>query len=574
MLNVYDSNATAAQNEAVATLMSACGVSVDMNYGPSSGAVSKKCAAALVDYFNYDGSLRYLERDYFGYADWEAEVYNSLAAGCPVLYGGQSNSGGHEFVCDGYSSDGYFHFNWGWGGMSDGYFKLTSLNPGSQGIGGAGSGAGFNFDQDIIVGIKPYDGQATLSPSISNRGDFSVSATTANLGETVTMKSQPFNSGSLEATFYLGCRITAADGTSINLSGTGSRTLAPGVFYTRPVSFQVTLPSTLADGEYTVTPAFLSDDKWYDMPTALGKVRSINMTVADGTATFAAPATAANPRVTGFAFDNDVYSGMAYNITGTIENPGELEYYGAVYGMVKNGSNNILLSSMQVDLNAGESTEFAYGGTFPSSIAAGDYKFVFVVEASSGYLPISDELDFTVKAKPASTKLTLGDVSTITDSNKVPKNDLGVKTSLTCTEGVYYGTLDMMVFQLFSEQTSSGVTQSTWRSVAEYPSEMLYLNAGDTKDVVYHSDFSEGKVGERYLLKFYYGNDSFDTREYIVLDNPTTGVSTVIAVDEPTSVEIYDLNGVLVSGKPAPGHYIMAKHMADGSVTTEHIIIK
>ena len=45
-----------------------------------------------------------------------------------MYYDGASNTGGHAFVCDGYS-EGYFHFNWGWGGMSDGYFLLTALDP-------------------------------------------------------------------------------------------------------------------------------------------------------------------------------------------------------------------------------------------------------------------------------------------------------------------------------------------------------------------------------------------------------------------------------------------------------------
>ena len=45
----------------------------------------------------------------------------------------RSSSVGHEFVCDGYDGNGYFHFNWGWGGMSDGYFLLDALNPGAVG---------------------------------------------------------------------------------------------------------------------------------------------------------------------------------------------------------------------------------------------------------------------------------------------------------------------------------------------------------------------------------------------------------------------------------------------------------
>ena len=62
-------------------------------------------------------------------------IYGSLRDCGPVLYWGSGNVS-HCFVCDGYRSNGYYHFNWGWGGLSDGYFLLDVLNPGSTGIGG------------------------------------------------------------------------------------------------------------------------------------------------------------------------------------------------------------------------------------------------------------------------------------------------------------------------------------------------------------------------------------------------------------------------------------------------------
>ncbi len=66
--------------------------------------------------------MKYLHRDYYSLAEWEEIIYNSLRDFGPVIYGGQAMIGGHSFVCDGYDTDGYFHFNWGWGGVSDGYF--------------------------------------------------------------------------------------------------------------------------------------------------------------------------------------------------------------------------------------------------------------------------------------------------------------------------------------------------------------------------------------------------------------------------------------------------------------------
>lgn len=157
MTDRYNSSSTQEQKDAVATLMYACGISVNMGYGPSSGAQSTEPAWAFVNNFDYDKGTTYYLRDYFSGSEWEEMMYNELAARRPIMYDGVTdNREGHEFVCDGYR-DGYFHINWGWGGMSDGYFLLSALDPGVQGTGGATSG--FNFQQGATIGIqRPVNG--------------------------------------------------------------------------------------------------------------------------------------------------------------------------------------------------------------------------------------------------------------------------------------------------------------------------------------------------------------------------------------------------------------------------------
>lgn len=156
MLDIYDETATQQQKSAVAYLMKACGYSVKMNYSAEeSGAAVLYVTTALTSNFNYNRNIQYCQRRYFSATEWTEMIYDELASGRPVVYGGQGSAGGHCFVCDGYESDGYFHFNWGWGGLSDGYFLLNALNPGSLGI-GAGSG-GFNFGHEIVRGIQPTE---------------------------------------------------------------------------------------------------------------------------------------------------------------------------------------------------------------------------------------------------------------------------------------------------------------------------------------------------------------------------------------------------------------------------------
>ena len=145
MLDTYTpGNYNSEQANAVATLMLACGYAVDMDYAEGgSGANPLKAAIALSKNFKYNSGIQYLDRYYSTSSEWEDLIYKELAAGRPVIYGGQSTSVGHEFVCDGYDGSGYYHFNWGWGGMSDGYFLLDALNPGAVGTGG-GAGGGYN----------------------------------------------------------------------------------------------------------------------------------------------------------------------------------------------------------------------------------------------------------------------------------------------------------------------------------------------------------------------------------------------------------------------------------------------
>ncbi len=161
MLDSYIAgNYTDEQAAAVAYLMKACGYGVKMDYSTdSSGALAMNIANALVKYFNYDGNMLYTLRDYYSTTEWETLIYDNLKNVGPILYGGGSMlGGGHSFVCDGYDGNGYFHFNWGWSGMSDGYFSLDALNPDALGSGG-GSGGGYNFTQDAVLGIQPPTGK-------------------------------------------------------------------------------------------------------------------------------------------------------------------------------------------------------------------------------------------------------------------------------------------------------------------------------------------------------------------------------------------------------------------------------
>ena len=165
MKDTYTSSETG-EADAVATLMLACGASVNMDYSNvdngGSSANSDIIDDALKTYFGYDKTTQYADRSFYSYLNWIELLYNELSQGRAILYCGQSIGGGHEFVCDGYQGEDYFHINWGWGGKSDGFFKLAALDPDEQGIGGSTSTEGYNAGQSAVIGIQLKGGTGTV----------------------------------------------------------------------------------------------------------------------------------------------------------------------------------------------------------------------------------------------------------------------------------------------------------------------------------------------------------------------------------------------------------------------------
>ncbi len=153
----------AAADQAVAEIMYWCGLAAKMSYGYESYSNTNKAASALTSYFGYHSeTTKVVIRSLYTYEGWMDLLYHELKNGRPVVYGGQSSGGGHEFICDGYDTEDYFHINWGWSGKSDGYFKLSLLDPDQQGVGGSSSTEGYQFGQDAIIGIQKADDTGTV----------------------------------------------------------------------------------------------------------------------------------------------------------------------------------------------------------------------------------------------------------------------------------------------------------------------------------------------------------------------------------------------------------------------------
>ncbi|MCQ2297072.1 MAG: C10 family peptidase [Bacteroidales bacterium] len=166
MPNSLNASSTQQQVAAVASLMYQVGVSIVTNYAMSSeggssadpisrNGINYPCVEnALRQYFDYAPEIFGAKMSGLGDEAWRELLRNEMDNARPVIYSGYDFSGGHCFVCDGYDSQDRFHFNWGWGGTSDGYFAIGSLNPSVGGI-GTNATSSFNRDNVAVMGIRP-----------------------------------------------------------------------------------------------------------------------------------------------------------------------------------------------------------------------------------------------------------------------------------------------------------------------------------------------------------------------------------------------------------------------------------
>ena len=162
-----------ANNPEVARLLWHAGVASQMNYGPfASGTGITDARSAMVNYFGYNPAAQIVVKSAYSDPDWKNLMRNEIDNGRPVFYSGvdQASGSGHAWVLDGYSGTDYFHCNWGWSGIADGYFLLGNLNPLAN--------ANYTSFQEAIIGIVPLGTKPVAS--------FTANKTHIDVGEQVT----------------------------------------------------------------------------------------------------------------------------------------------------------------------------------------------------------------------------------------------------------------------------------------------------------------------------------------------------------------------------------------------------
>lgn len=285
MHNSYGSTTSTEENYAVARLLYDVGVAARMSYGKwESSAYSAYAATALIENFSYSRALRAMNRMYHTSDEWEAAIQEELQAKRPVYYAGGSPGGGHAFVCDGYDGKSLYHINWGWNGLSNGYYALIELLPGSQGT-GAGGGGGYITEQDMIVGIQPDYVKTDPKPLIYAE-KFKINATRLTPGSSaIQAVVSAFNYSGKAISGNLGVEVVnAADGKTVAQfkadSGDSNMKLGWG-----PNDTTISISTgDLDPGTYRVFPSFYMSDTrtWERIRVPLNEPQFWTLSVGNG----------------------------------------------------------------------------------------------------------------------------------------------------------------------------------------------------------------------------------------------------------------------------------------------------
>lgn len=140
--------------DAVAELIRYCGQAVEMNYDISESGCSE-APWHFMKYFGYGKNAKTVSMSQYTITQWEDLLYKELCEGRPVIYWGANLVTAHDFICDGYDGNGYYHFNWGWSGDADGFFLLSLLYD-------IDLFGGYTIGQAAIIGLQPENGDTTI----------------------------------------------------------------------------------------------------------------------------------------------------------------------------------------------------------------------------------------------------------------------------------------------------------------------------------------------------------------------------------------------------------------------------
>lgn len=545
MLDSYNAMSSAESKTAVATLMYACGVSVDMGYGTySSGAVSAKVPQAMVDCFGFDKGIEFHCRAFYTSQQWEKMIYDEIANNGPVYMSGRNDEGGHAFVADGYNK-GFFHMNWGWSGLSDGYYRVNALDPDSQGTGG--SSAGYNVDQGILINVKPaVEGSEYAAPYIiANRP---ISAYMS--GSYLYITGPFYNYSARQLSGRLGVQLydfeTGEEGQLVRMS---IMKFAPG----SGVSAINLSTSLVKKGHWRGKLVYTEGSTVYPIQVPLSQAGYIDFTKAeDGTLSVSVPTNGVfTPGE--LEFVSPVYTNKMFSVRLNYTSTAEENYTHEVVAY--------LLDPETLEIKAQGGVQntiiepgtgyFDYTSEWLKNPAAGTYKFALAAADSPGteidYL--SAFYDVTLERGSATFIASIAnDAWEIIDPNDVDINNVQFKADVNITYGYMSSPIVARIYN----------AEGTGNPIGTIASPLVFGTKGDLVSVNFAGPFLDGQPQTTYTVFLY---DSRGTRLTSVGKTMTTGAQTgldaITAADDEEGAEYFTLQGMKVSNPLSGQLYLM-----------------
>ena len=367
MLDYYSPNSySEAEGNAVATLMSHVGIASHMGYGSISSTATYAAMEALRLYFGYNSGMRIYNRITMNAAQWDSLLMNELLNARPIIFSAATpKGGGHCFVLDGINADGYYHFNWGWGGVSDGYFLITALSPSDQGIGSFEGG--YNASQQIVANVYPDKGEPVPERFLEGICyKFWSAQDHVNLGQNANLHYRylQFNSYGygLSADITIGFMLADINGNIVQFTSNNTHTsnFNFGTNYSllNDKSFTYHTPATLADGDYRLwfmyklaNPAITSYSYLANCPNI---PRFISVKVQNGVMYFSTPATESGQlSVTDLSAPEEVGAGTKFQVSASISNAGKEYFDNVFFALIDNNDNYKIYDPININVPTG-----------------------------------------------------------------------------------------------------------------------------------------------------------------------------------------------------------------------------
>lgn len=551
MTDTYNEQSTQQQKEAVARLMSDIGMATKTQYDTSNSLTySDSAETALAENFSYAHNLALYVKDNMTTTDWYELIYNELKAQRPVVYmGGRGNAKAPQaFVCDGYK-DGFFHINWGWGGLSDGYFKLSALTPDSRGEGSTGSPS-FNTNERVLVGMTRHQEQYGHRPVIYSNDDMSINMPKADHNTRIVVNIATTYASPVKSKVNLGLIAVSEQGDTTFIAGNITKEMSKNdLCYWYDVNTQ-SFPT--AEGTYTLYPAVqdVESRQWYNIYIhSRNNNHSMKIRIKGGLIYFSESGWDGKVKVSQLQLTSTpVYAGKKYTVT-ALACCLSGEYKDQLHvGMVAKDSvayfGEESTNQDETHLMEGDSIQTKLTDTAPKEPG----KYYMVVFSGEGFSNIvSDSVLVTVNEPYA--QLMINNKLSVTDADAVDPNDIEIIAKIKCTQGHYDGKLTAY----FTDNAKKEIFGSIDSEVA------LSSKDNDAQTIFFRGAFPKAVPGKKYIVKIYYIDEKGKTAAvpaggtgYMNLNSAyfTIGkeseISTAESADAHQDFLIYGLDGTLL----------------------------